>query len=75
MDFHQMNINARLDRGEIAQLCELYVAGIPMTKLSVMFNTRNDKIYQYLSIHYFGTVPKAFQKTVVIQSKINGEPP
>jgi hypothetical protein len=73
MDYREMLKDGRLEKGEIAQLCELFVAGVPITKLSIIFNMHNDKIYGYLMQYYFGQVPKVFQETVVIQSKINDE--
>ena len=74
MDFAAMNKDARLEPAEIAQPCELYVSGISITKLGVMFNMHNDKVYGYITKYYFGVIPKAFQLRITVQSKINDEP-
>ena len=73
MNYREMLRDGRLEKAEIAELCELFISGVSITKLGTMFNMRNEKIYGYLNQYYYGVIPKAFQMEVTLQSKINGE--
>jgi len=70
MDIISLSENVRLEKSEIAALCELYVSGMSITDLSKHFYIRNDQVFRYLSLYYYGVVPKAFQQRITLKSKI-----
>jgi hypothetical protein len=73
MDFKSMMYGGKLDRDEIATLCELYANGATITELGIQFGMRNSKVYEYLRLNYLGIYPKFFTYTINLPSKMNDD--